>query len=68
MGHPSLFFGVHWVLLSSVIQTLEGWRGSFVGKKENGSVEGRTFKVFFGLYGKQGTKLLLKMRCCPSRS
>ena len=27
------FFGVHWVLPSSILQTLEGWRGSFVGKK-----------------------------------
>ena len=27
------FFGVHWVLLNFVLQTLEGWRGSFVGKK-----------------------------------
>ena len=27
------FFGVHWVLPSFVLQTLEGWRGSFVCKK-----------------------------------
>ena len=27
------FFGVHWVLPGSVLQTLEGLRGSFVGKK-----------------------------------
>ena len=32
-------FGVLWVFPSSVRQTLEGWRGSFVGKKKKGSVE-----------------------------
>ena len=45
MGHL-FFFGVHWVLPSFVLQTLEGWRGSFIGKKKKGCVEGRAFMSF----------------------
>ena len=33
MDVAPLFFGVSWVFLLSVKETLIGWRGSFVGKK-----------------------------------
>ena len=60
-------FGVHWVFPNSVVQTLEGWRGSFIGKKRK-----EVWRVgplcLFGLNGQQETKLLLKTQCCPSRS
>ena len=59
-------FGVSWVFLYSVKETLLGWRGSSMGKKRN-----EVWQVgplcYFGLFGRQGIKLPLKIVCCPSK-
>ena len=47
-------FGVQWVLPASVKTTLLSWNGSFVEKKEKGSLESKPFMYFLdGLEGKE---------------
>ena len=51
-------------MLSSIVKaTLLGWDGSFVGKKRKGVGE-QALYVFFGWFGRQGTKLLLRKKSC----
>ncbi|RVX09480.1 putative ribonuclease H protein [Vitis vinifera] len=59
-------FGVQWVLPATVKETLSGWNGSFVGRR--GRVFGKqVLCAFFGRFGRQGTKLLLRKRSCQSK-
>ena len=57
MDVAPLFFGVSWVFLLSVKETLIGWRGSFVGKKR---------KVAWLMWARKGRKLgeLPPSACC----
>ena len=57
---------MQWVLSSIVKATLLGWDGSFVGKKRKGVGE-QALYVFFGWFGRQGTKLLLRKKSCQSK-
>ena len=46
-------FGVQWVLLATVKETLLGWNGTFVGKEE-GCLESKSFvSLSDGLEGKE---------------
>ena len=59
-------FGVQWVLPATVKGTLLGWDGSFVGKKGREFGE-QALCIFFGRFGRQGTKLPLRKKSCQSK-
>ena len=50
------------------MQTLDGWRGSFVGKKEKESEGDRAFMSFLDYMESKKQNLLLKTQCCLYRS
>ncbi|RVW29476.1 hypothetical protein CK203_093707 [Vitis vinifera] len=58
--------GCKWVLPATVKETLSGWNGSLWGRR--GRVFGKqVLCAFFGRFGRQGTKLLLRKRSCQSK-
>ena len=69
MGHLLFFFLVS--IGSFLVLSYKLWKEEgvvFCRQKKERMCGGLGLYVFFGLYGKQETKLLLKMGCCLSRN
>ena len=63
----SSFFGVAWVFPSSIRQALEGWKGSFVGKRRKGVQRATSLCLLWTIWNVRNG-VAFKMRSCPSKN